>query len=272
MVECPRCGMFFERSMTQKLEKMYLLESLHDDYTNITNEINKLEKRIQKLRRGFEDKQNLLKFYERTLADRQEVYDAYLKSKATQQLLSEYNTRVGSNISEIERLGKETSDIRKQIASYNEEKGKTNSIYLTNLSKLLMELDVPKDQVEEDIEPGTAIIASGAYGPRCKVAQMLSFVQTQKKTCPDMISFPLVIDSPNVLEQDKEHLNAVIQTLLTWDKTENQVIIASIEGKETASRIPDVNIILLENPQNHLFSKDEYGSHEQEISEIFTFF
>lgn len=120
VVECPRCGMFFERSMTQKLEKMYLLESLHDDYTNITNEINKLEKRIQKLRRGFEDKQNLLKFYERTLADRQEVYDAYLKSKATQQLLSEYNTRVGSNISEIERLGKETSDIRKQIASYNE--------------------------------------------------------------------------------------------------------------------------------------------------------
>lgn len=272
MVECPRCGMFFERSMTQKLEKIYLLESLHEDYANITNDINKLEKRIEKLKRNFSEKQDLLKFYEKTLADNQEVYDAYLKSKATQQLLLDYQTKVGSNLSEIERLGKETSDIRKQIASYNEEKEKTNTVYLTNLSKLLMQLDVPKNQVEEDIEPGTAIIASGAYGPRCKVAQMLSFVQTQKKTCPDMISFPLVIDSPNVLEQDKEHLNSVIQTLLTWDKTENQIIIASIEGKETASRIPDVNIILLENPQNHLFSKDEYGFYEQEISEMFTVF
>ena len=48
VVECPQCGMFFERSMTQKYEKMYLLESLHDDYTNITNEINKLEKRLLK--------------------------------------------------------------------------------------------------------------------------------------------------------------------------------------------------------------------------------
>lgn len=272
MVECPRCGMFFERSTKQTLEKIYLLESLHDDYVNITNEINKLGKRVQSLKRNFSEKQNLLKFYEKTLADNQEVYDAYLKSKATQQLLLEYKTKVGFNLSEIERLGKETSDIRKQIASYNEEKGKTNNVYLTNLSKLLVQLDVPKDQVEENIEPGTAIIASGAYGPRCKIAQMLSFVQTQKETCPDMISFPLVIDSPNVLEQDKEHLNSVIQTLLTWDKTKNQIIVASIEGRETASRIPDVNIILLENPQNHLFSKSEYISYEQEISEMFTVF
>ena len=272
VVECPRCGMFFERSMTQKLEKMYLLESLHDDYTNITNQINKLEKKIAKLKTKFSEKQDLLQFYEKSLADNQEVYNAYLKSKATQQLLLEYQTKVGANIAEIERLGKETSDIRKQLASYNEERAQTNNIYQTNLSKLLTELDVPKDQVEEEIEPGTAIIASGAYGPRCKVAQMLSFVQTQKKKCPDMISFPLVIDSPNVLEQDKDHLESVIRTLLTWDKTENQIIVASIEGKETANSIPDVNIILLENPQNHLFSKDEYASYEQEISEIFTVF
>ena len=33
--------------MKQKLEKMYLLESLHDDYTNITDDINKLEKELQ---------------------------------------------------------------------------------------------------------------------------------------------------------------------------------------------------------------------------------
>ncbi len=59
---------------------------------------------------------------------------------------------------------------------------------------------------------------------------------------------------------------------MTWDKTENQIIVASIEGKETANSIPDANIILLENPQNHLFSKDEYASYEQEISEIFTVF
>lgn len=87
-----------------------------------------------------------------------------------------------------------------------------------------------------------------------------------------MITFPLVIDSPNSLEQDKDHLDSVMRTLFTWDKTDNQIIVASIEGKDTATSIADVNIIILNNEKNHLFSKDEYLVLEQEISEIFTKF
>ena len=34
------------------------------------------------------------------------------------------------------------------------------------------------DQVETESEPGTHLSASGAYGPRCKIAQMLAFVET----------------------------------------------------------------------------------------------
>ncbi|GAA6427066.1 hypothetical protein [Dielma fastidiosa] len=272
IVECPRCGMFFERSMTQKLEKMYLIESLHDDYTSISNDINNLEKRIEKLKKTFLDKQNSLQYYEKTLADNQETYNAYLKSKATNQLLVEYQTKIGTNISEIERLDKNNSEIRKELSSYNAERTQANNIYLSNLSKLLIDLDVPKDQVGEKSEPGTALVASGAYGPRCKVAQMLAFLQTQKKACSEIISFPLVIDSPNALEQDSEHLDSVIRTLLTWNKTDNQIIVASIGGKETANAISNVKIILLDNPQNHLFSKNEYSIYEKEISEIFTSF
>ena len=87
-----------------------------------------------------------------------------------------------------------------------------------------------------------------------------------------MITFPLVIDSPNALEQDSEHLDSVIRMLLTWDKTDNQIIVASIQGKDTAKAIPDVKIITLDNPQNHLFNSDEYIKYEAEISEIFTQF
>ena len=87
-----------------------------------------------------------------------------------------------------------------------------------------------------------------------------------------MITFPIVIDSPNVLEQDDEHLDSIIRTLLTWDKTDNQIIVASIQGKETASTIDGVNIIALSNPKNHLFSADEYIAYEAEITEIFTQF
>lgn len=272
VLECPRCGMSFERTLTQKLEKIYLLESLHDDYVDISNDLIELEKKIAKLRKKFNEKHTLLKNYEKTLANDQEIYNAYLKSKATNQLLKEYEGKIGLNSSEIDRLSKDNAEIRSQLSIYAQKKSQTNQLYLLNMSKLLIDLDIPKNQVEDGSEPGSSLAASGAYGPRCKVAQMLAFLQTQKKISPGIISFPVVIDSPNALEQDKEHLDSVIRTLLTWDKTSNQIIVASIEGKDTAESIPDVKVISLTNPKNHLLSSNEYYLYEEEINEIFTKF
>ncbi len=269
ILECPRCGMHFERSVSNKLEKLYLLESINDDYANISTEQKKLKRRIEKLHSSFVDKQKILESFEKNLANDKEEYDAYIKSKATNQLLKEYREKVGENISEIERLNKDTTEINKQIKIYTDEKTKANQAYSSNFNKLSINLDIPKEQIGENIEPGSSVSASGAYGPRCKIAQMLAFVQTQKKLNNKTISFPLVIDSPNALEQDKSHLATVMKTLMTWDKTDNQIIVASIEGKDIASSIDGVNIIELNNPQDHLLNQQEYILHENEISEIF---
>lgn len=271
-LECPRCGMIFERNLAQKMEKVYLLESLHDDYTTMSNELTILDRKIEKLRRNFSEKQDLLKTYEKTLANDQENYNAYLKSKATNQLIREYYQKMVVNNAEIESINKDNTEIRKELSRYTQEKVQTNQVYLSNLGKLLVNLDIPQGQVDENSEPGTSLVASGAYGPRCKVAQMLAFLQTQKIISPELITFPLVIDSPNVLEQDSEHLDSVMRTLLTWDKTNNQIIVASIEGKDAAYSIPNVNVIVLTNPKNHLFSTNEYKMYEHEISDMFAMF
>ena len=272
LLECPRCGMVFQKSLIQRLEKTYLLESLHDDFTNLSEQQIRLERKIARLKTKFESKQRILIDYEESLTTDRESYNTYVKSKATSQLLKEYHQHIGNNTAEIERLRKENTDIRQQLDGYTKEKSEANALYLANLGKLFVGLDVPSDQIDDNSQPGSSLVASGAYGPRCKIAQMLAFVETQRALAPDMITFPLVIDSPNVLEQDSEHLDSVIHTIFTWDKTDNQIIVASIQGKEIASEISDVNIITLENPQNHLFNSEEYALFESEISEIFTQF
>ncbi len=272
LMECPRCGMVFERTMTQKLEKLYLLESLHDDYVSISENEAKIERKIIKLRDKFDRQQDLLENYEKSLADNREIYNTYLKSKATKQLLKDYRGQILANTEKIEKLRKDNAESKKLLGEYLTQKNKANESYMLKFSKLLVGLDIPKDQIEENSEPGSSIIASGAYGPRCKIAQMLAFVETQKTLTSEIITFPIVIDSPNALEQDKEHLDSVIRTILTWDKTDNQIIVASIQGRDIASTIPDVNMIELKNPQNHLFNADEYLSYESEISDIFTQF
>lgn len=271
-IECPRCGIVFEQAIAQHLEKTYLLESMHDDYVKISEQIMLLERQIEKLRLQFREKQRLLLEFESTLAEDRASYNAYMKSKATSQLLREYQDQMGTNAVAIEELRRDNVEISKLLKGYAQEKEKTNSGYLSNLVDMFNELDVPENQVEDNNEPGSNLIVSGAYGPRCKIAQILAFAETQKRTAPEIISFPIVIDSPNALEQDSEHLENVIRTLLTWDKTDNQIIVASIQGQEVAKEIGDVNIILLSNEANHLFSSDDFIANEAEIMDIFTNF
>ena len=50
LIECPRCGMVFKRALTQRLEKVYLIESLHDDYTTLSEKQILLERKIARLK------------------------------------------------------------------------------------------------------------------------------------------------------------------------------------------------------------------------------
>lgn len=95
-VECPRYGMVFEQSTAQQLEKLYLFESLHDDYANICKELQLLERRIAQLKKKFAAKQQRLAEFENSLESDREAYDAYVKSKATAKCLM--NTGIKSQI------------------------------------------------------------------------------------------------------------------------------------------------------------------------------
>ena len=209
---------------------------------------------------------------EKSLADEKEQYDAYIKSKATNQLLREYRERIGANTIKIEAIINDNAEIRKRLASYNEKREESLRAYNLCFDTLLVGLDVPKDQVSDEVEPGAAISASGAYGPRCKLAQMLAFVEMQSRAENRVVSFPIVIDSPNSLEQDKDNLESIIRTLMTWSKTNNQIIVASIEGKEIAAEIEGTRSIKLTNPKNQLLSSEVYCELEDEINDMFVRF
>lgn len=264
--------MIFEQSIASRLEKEYLRESLFEDYTETSSQQITLEKKREKLKDKFKKVQEELKKLENGLASDCASYNAYIKSKATKQLLDDYKNQIKSDLLKIDNLHKDNSKIAKKLTGYEEEKKKVNVDYQNNLDQLLTNLEIPREQVEEVGEPGSSLVASGAYGPRCKIAQILAFVETQYAAAPNIITFPIVIDSPNILEQDDEHLENIMRTLFTWNRTKNQIIIASIHGKDVAEKTPNVNIITLENPQNHLFNTAEYEKYESEIAEIFTRF
>lgn len=271
-VECPRCGMFFQPANADIIEKIYLLESLNDDYTQKAQEFDRLEKKIAKLKNDFKERQKSLEKFEHSLKSDQDLYETYLKAKTTKRLLDEYRATVSKNLARIDELSDSNKSLKDTLATYQDERKVANNAYLQNLYTRMIGLDIPRDQVEENTEPGTSMDAAGAYGPRCKVAQILSFVETQNEIAHNILSFPIVIDSPNIREQDKKHLSAVLKTLFDWSKTDNQIIVASIEGKEIAANRGDVKVIDVTGKVNHIMDENDYKLIEDQISEIMTRF
>jgi hypothetical protein len=191
-----------------------------------------------------------------------------LRSKATRSLIDEYSLQVYQDEKDKKELTDRRGSIKKELSKYSEKRKEAGLIYSKNLDTLLTDLDIPKNQVEGDSEPGVFLDASGAYGPRCKVSQVLAFVKAKAEISGDTISFPIVIDSPNTLEQDDIHLETILLKLFSWAETDNQIIIASLVGKEIAAYMPDVNIIELDNEPNHVMSNACYEDNVDEISDI----
>jgi len=267
-IECPKCGSIFESSMVKTLERKYLWESLSSDLVEIKNELLSLEKKCRKYKDQFMRQQKALNDLEQSLTNDKEQYSLYIRSKATRQLLIDYREKMQSNISEIEKIKDTLRGYQKSLNEYNKSRTETNAVYKSFFAGHMKELDIPDDQIGADLEPGAYIVASGAYGPRCKIAQVLSFIQTQNKISPNIVKMPLVIDSPNVLEQDKEHLETTLNTLFTWNETDNQIIVASVEGKEIAEKIDGINVISLSNEKNKLLNESEYLLNQDLINRV----
>ena len=272
LVECPQCGNVFAQSFYQKIRKKYLLESLSEDYSKLLEELQNKEKQITKLTLKYKDYQLLLSKYEKTLDQDQNVYDTYLRTKTTKNIVDEYHFKMAENQRLIEELRQINKTIADDLKKYSDCKTEVCREYADNFKNQIKSLDVPNEQISGNIEPGAQLNASGAYGPRCKIAQILTFLETQKENSGNTVSLPVVIDSPNVLEQDKNNLESVLKALLTWNITENQIIVASIEGKSFAEKIPEVNVITLNNPKTHIMSKEEFENYSDTINTFLSSF
>ena len=271
-IDCPRCGLNFSSGIIAKLQRTYLLESLNEDYGRLLEDETKFINRRNTYLVKFSTAQQRLNDLERSLRTEKSNYDIYLRAKATKSLIDEYTLQIEYDRREKKELVDRRSSLRKELSKYAEMKKIASEVYTKNFDRLLDDLDIPKNQVEGNSEPGELLDASGAYGPRCKVSQILAFVKSKAELSRETISFPIVIDSPNTLEQDDTHLDAILRKLFSWSETDNQIIIASLVGREIAESIPGVNVIVLDNQPNHVMSNMDYEENFNEISNMLLLF
>ena len=154
----------------------------------------------------------------------------------------------------------------KELQRYKNSAETAECLYKYNLSLLFAELNVSAEEVNaNNYSIGDEIAASGAYKDRVILAKYYAFLITKLKLASQVVSFPIVIDSPRGGEQDKENAKIIMDFILADKRIDNQVIVATIEGNEFASEGTSVNVIDLKNEKHKLLSGSVYAQYEQSI-------
>ena len=265
-VQCPQCGCEFSIDFRERFEHEYLLENLAVELSKVSVEISTCQEKIEKKNKEYVEARNALALLEKNISLDEDLYNKYIKIKSAQSLIQENTKRIGVlSLSRVERE-KCRKLLLKELQRYKNSAETAECLYKYNLSLLFAELNVSAEEVNaNNYSIGDEIAASGAYKDRVILAKYYAFLITKLKLANQLVSFPIVIDSPRGDEQDKENAKIIMDFILADKRIDNQVIVATIEGNEFASEGTSVNVIDLKNEKHKLLSGSVYAQYEQSI-------
>lgn len=268
-VQCPKCGYEFSLDFKQRFEREYLLENIAVELSEVSGAISTCQEKLEKKNKGYIETRNTFTQLERYISSDENLYNRYIKIKSAQSLIEENTKRIADIMVSKEKRGKIIKLISKELQEYQKRTDEAERLYKNNLAHLFAELNIASEEVNAyEYSIGDNIYASGAYRDRVILAKYYGFLITKLKLACNIVSFPVVIDSPRGDEQDKENAKIIMDFILRDKNIENQVIVATIDGNEFVTKEMSVNIINLQNEKHALLSSSVYAQYEQSILKV----
>ena len=268
-VQCPECGYEFSIDFKERFEREYILENLAIELSRVSDEIASYQEKIEKKNKKYIETRTDFVQLEKNISSDEDLYNKYIKIRSAKSLIQENVQRIGELTLNKERREEEIKSLSKELKEYKKKAETAELIYKSILAKLFSELNISKEEVNaNDYSIGDSISASGAYKDRVILAKYYAFLIAKLKMNKDIVSFPIVIDSPRGDEQDKENAKIIMDFILKENILDNQVIVATIDGNEFIKKEMSINVIDLQNEKHKLLNHSVYVQYEKNILEL----
>jgi hypothetical protein len=255
-VECPSCGEHYSNDIAARFKIAADGDSLTAVAQQAQEEIRKTSAEIEKVRLNVSAVAEAIVRVQAVLSTRRrdislgDVVAAEGRNAATRvlrQRIDEADTAIG----QLTALVKERrAEMRRLI-----DKKRTQSImdyYFNQLHRVAQRLNVGLDDGGSIASPPRA---RGSEGPRGLTVYYYAFLHTVREYGSATFC-PIVVDEPNQQGQDREHLPAIIQLLVTDRPKDSQVILAVNQAVGVSSHQAD--IVHVGQARNLLLSEDGY--------------
>ncbi|WP_299779701.1 AAA family ATPase [uncultured Formosa sp.] len=265
-VDCPTCGAHYENNFAERFSIAEDQESLQELYDELMSEYLKIKDEIDIYNKDFIDKKSNYEKIQEVLNRKKsniKLVDIIENEgkKRVKEIFKEEQTLIYTQIIKSEREKNKLEEKLKEIDKDGKvRKDNIMTIYRSSLKKYLKELNINTEKVPEQIfqRMDSTIKETGSALPRALLAYYFTFFKIMDKYSTSTFC-PVIIDSPNQQEQDKDNLKAIMNFIEKNKPNNTQLILGLVDDNEYTFDL---------NKKESLLQNEDYDEVYKEIRPI----
>ncbi|MFL0086957.1 hypothetical protein R5N98_06855 [Tenacibaculum maritimum] len=271
-IDCPMCGAHYENNFNERFslaeddEKLTeLLQELRIELIKVNDKIAEYDKSFIERKKDFEQIQELLSERKNQvkLIDIIENEGKKRVKEIFQNEQTEIYSKIGKAKTKFDTLEKAIKQINKDSES---RKQNIMTLYRSKLNSFFKSLNLDIEKISTTIFERTdaKINEQGSSLPRALLAYYFAFWEVMDRYSTSTFC-PIIIDSPNQQEQDKENLEAIMNFIIKNQPNNSQLILSLVDDLNDTF---DKDTIVLEDDKYSLLKKAHYDDVYEELKPI----
>jgi len=260
-VDCPTCGAQYENNFAERFsiaedqERLIeLLNELKADFLKVQDKINLLNEQLISKKTNYEKIQVILNKKQSDI----KLIDIIENEgkKRVKEIFKEEQNLIYNQIGKAEKERRRLEEKMKEIDSKGKNrKERIMTLYRSTLNDYLKKLNIDtekfSDQVFKRID--STIKETGSALPRALLAYYFTLIKVMSVHSTSTFC-PIIIDSPNQQEQDKENLEAILHFINNNTPDKSQLIIGLVDDDENSFNLDTKNSLLKRSEYDEVFN------------------
>ncbi|MBZ5503998.1 MAG: hypothetical protein LAO78_00800 [Acidobacteriia bacterium] len=231
-VECPSCGQEYANSFVERFELAKDQDQLSEFLADMESEIAKTETKIAKAREQFKENAASAAIISDLLNTKKEevTLRTVTLNVGRREAAAEFDKTIAEENEELAKYLLKQNEISKELKSLDDKARKKEIIgyYANHLQSFLTKLHV-SNVGPEAYKAVTADLAKmGSAKPRALLAYFFAILHTAYKYS-EAAFCPIVIDSPQQQEQDKNNLRAMLELMRDQRPNQSQLLLGIVD-------------------------------------------
>lgn len=261
--KCPVCNSLINDNLELRIKNYDTVEDAMFLKIDLEESLSRLDREIKLEEEKYQNQLEVLNIYESKLKLNTKEVEDVLKYKGYIEVRESVIREIGEITSSINKNNDELDKLKKEIKKYEDKKKEVNKEYYTLMMKDKLKFDL-KEIEEKSLKNISSVFnAGGSNKSIATVIWYMNLLKLRRKFNPDLISLPLVLDSPNNVETDEEKKQKLFNYIFSETDADTQLIVSTL-GFNSASYKDFIfdNIIELENNKYELLNKEDYSTYK----------